>query len=144
MSLEALKTEEAEVRQRVDAAQAVMRDLWAELRQVKAKIRAIEHPPRRMNERGLKPDDDLSFVFHQGRTSWPRDKEERHAEKWRRERIADALHYAWWSAQRERCGATGREDDESWDDYYARQKEFFRTTPIAELMRLEQKERGRR
>lgn len=141
MSLEELRVEEREIRQRVAAAQAILHERWAELREVKAKIRAIEHPPRPRNERGLKLDDDLSFIFHEGRTSWPKSKEARHAEKWRRERIKTALWYAFCAARDE--GIVLRwTHPELYEDFEAREKEFYRTTPIAELMRLERKERG--
>lgn len=138
-----LKAQEVEIRQRVDAAQVILREHWAELREVKAKIRAIEHPPRRMNERGLKPDDDLSFMWATGRTRWPKDKEARHAEKWRRERISDALGNAAWEAKKRGIVAyCDYDNNEPYEAYEARLHEFYRNTPIAELIRLDRVSRG--
>jgi hypothetical protein len=132
--LATLKQHLAEALQRRDAVQAQLSQHHAEVRRLRAAIKAIEHPPRPPRERGLKPDDDLSFLWQPGRTRWPKDKEARRAEKRRRTRIAYALDWAvehiTWA------------DGEDYDDYCERRREFKRNTPLAELIRLEREARG--
>jgi hypothetical protein len=76
------------------------RESAATARQLKQQIHTLEHPPqpRRVAERGLRPDDDLSFLGKSLR--YPKDPQERRIEQRRRARIRTAIAEAIFAEQR--------------------------------------------
>jgi hypothetical protein len=76
------------------------RESAAAARQLKQQIHALEHPPRPRCpvERGLRLDDDLSFLGKSLR--YPKDPQERRLEQRRRERIRTAIEHALFAERR--------------------------------------------
>jgi hypothetical protein len=98
--LQALRAKYAAAVERRERALRNYRKCAGEARHLKGQIHALEHPPqpRRVAERGLRPDDDLSFLGKSLR--YPKDPQERRLEQRRRERIRTAIEHALFAERR--------------------------------------------